>query len=120
MSPVAVFLACLAIVVPAMLVILGSMRRLGLLEGTFTSALAELRKSVDELREGLKQITKIPEIERRLGVVEAAVSDVSKRVNSTDKFKAVTTEQIKQFERERSSPDLSRFAPPPIPIPRKP
>ena len=122
MSPLAILFACLGVVtaalglvVPALMVVIASVRKLGMLEGVVTSSITELRKSVEDLRDGLKQLTKIPELERRVTTLEDSVSKFREKLESTAAFKAVTKEQIETFKREKSSPDLSRFVPPPLP-----
>jgi hypothetical protein len=129
MTPLAAILTCLGIFLTAgglgfsmLHVAMAAVHRVGGIEATFTAAVAELRKSVDELREGLKQIVKIPLLEQRVGMLEGTVSGLSRGLASTDKFRAVAETEIEHVKRRlESSPDLAHFASPTRPtltIPR--
>jgi len=98
-------------------VVLSSVRKLGILEGVVTSAITELRKIVDELRDGFKQLVKIPDLERRISALEDALGKLTRTVHSTDKQVAITKEQIAhEKERRGSRPE---FPPYTAPIPRR-
>jgi hypothetical protein len=70
--------------------------------------LESLEKTVNELKTGLAQLAEIPLIKMRLEMLENAVKgevnrrliELHNKVNSSDKHRAVTSEQIRNHEKE--------------------
>lgn len=93
----------------ALLTLFGVVWKGATIAGEMNAGLSELRVAVMELREGLKQLQKIPLLEQRVGQIETIQTQMISRIAtmwdklfSLDKHIAIQT-----AVRRASSPDLS-------------
>ena len=110
--------AILSLCVTLVLALVGVVWKAGGLIGTMTSALAELRTTIAELKAGLEHVRDFPLVKQRVEQLEdivqrnltARVETLWAKVFSLDSHRAVQEAVEKERQhRPQSSPDLSTY-----------
>ena len=106
MSPTSV--GMLTAILALLITLFGIVWKGATIAGEMHAGLAELRATVAELKDGLKQLAEVPVLRRRVETLETVatatvskVEDLWRKAFSTDKHLAVL-----QAQRSGSSPDL--------------